>query len=180
MVSEPLRAIAVELRKVKALGDAALGRVPDPVFHSALDPDSNSIALLVKHLAGNMRSRFTDFLTTDGEKSDRNRDIEFVDEPHDTRTKLMERWDHGWRCVMETVESLTDADLEETVHIRGEPHTVIAALNRQLSHYAYHTGQIVLLARYYVRDGWESLSIPKGKSEQYLESVRRQFPELSP
>ena len=149
-------------RQYKKMGEAAMAQVGDQQLFALLDSESNSIALIVKHLAGNMRSRWTDFLTTDGEKPDRYRDGEFV-EPPPTREALMQMWDQGWACVFAALEALTDADLGRTVTIRGEPHSVMQAINRQLAHYASHCGQIVLLAKHYRQDEWKSLSIPKKK-----------------
>ena len=147
-------------RQYKKMGEAAMAQVGDEQLFAPLDSESNSIALIVKHMAGNMRSRWTDFLTTDGEKPDRNRDSEFV-EPPPTREALIEVWEDGWACVFAALEPLTDADLGRTVYIRGHAHSVMQAINRQMAHYASHCGQIVLLAKHYRRDRWKSLSIPK-------------------
>jgi hypothetical protein len=132
----------------------------------AIDPESNSIAIIVKHLAGNMRSRWTDFLTTDGEKPDRNRDSEF-DAPPATRAALMELWEAGWQRVFTALEPLNDSDLERTVYIRNEPHSVMQAINRQVAHYALHIGQIIFLAKHLQSSRWVSLSIPRGKSGDF-------------
>lgn len=156
-----------EFRRLKGLADGALAQVSDHQFFTTLDPGSNSLAAILKHLAGNMRSRWTDFLTTDGEKPDRRRDSEFVIEPGDTRASLMDRWEAGFQVLSASLESLGPDDLERTVAIRGEPHTVIQAMNRQLTHFAYHVGQIVLLAKHFAGPRWETLSIPRGKSEQF-------------
>jgi hypothetical protein len=150
-------------RQYKKMGEAAMAQVGDEELFALLDSESNSIALIVKHLAGNMRSRWTDFLTTDGEKPDRNRDSEFM-EPPATREALMQLWEQGWSCLFAAVEPLTDADLARTVTIRGEPHSVMQAINRQIAHYAGHCGQIVLLSKHYSRDRWKSLTIPKKKA----------------
>jgi len=150
-------------RQYKKMGEAAMAQVGDEQLFAPLDSESNSIALIVKHMAGNMRSRWTDFLTTDGEKPDRNRDTEFV-EPPSTREALIEMWEEGWGCVFAALEPLTDADLGRTVYIRGTAHSVMQAINRQMTHYAGHCGQIVLLARHYCQDQWKSLSIPKKRS----------------
>jgi hypothetical protein len=147
-------------RQYKKMGEAAMAQVGEEHLFALLDSESNSIALIVKHLAGNMRSRWTDFLTTDGEKPDRNRDSEFI-EPPSTREALMQVWEHGWACIFAALEPLTDADLGRTITIRGEAHSVMQAINRQLAHYACHCGQIVLLAKHYRQDQWKSLSIPK-------------------
>lgn len=153
-----------QLRKLKAQADKAMAQIDDAQFFSTLDPDANSIALIVKHVAGNMRSRWTDFLTTDGEKPDRNRDTEFEREAGDTRASLMARWDAGWDLLFQTLISLQPSDIDRTVTIRGEPHTVLQAINRQVSHYSVHVGQIVLLAKHYAGPRWQTLSIPKRKT----------------
>lgn len=152
-----------QLRKLKAQADKAMAQIDDAQFFSTLDPDANSIALIVKHVAGNMRSRWTDFLTSDGEKPDRHRDTEFEREAGDTRASLMARWDAGWDLLFNTLTALQPADLGKTVTIRGEPHTVLQAVNRQVSHYSAHVGQIVLLAKHYSGSHWQTLSIPKRK-----------------
>jgi hypothetical protein len=162
-------AIAV-LRYYKKLGDRAIEQAPDEALTTVLDPESNSIAIIVKHLAGNMRSRWSDFLSSDGEKPDRNRDSEFVEPPR-SRQELMEMWEKGWGFVFAAVDSLTDADLGRTVTIRSEPHSVMQAINRQLAHYAYHVGQIVYLARHFAGDRWQSLTIPRGKSVEYTTNI---------
>ena len=153
-------------RGMKRLADGAARQVSDEEFFRAIDEGSNSIALIMKHMAGNMRSRWTDFLTTDGEKPDRRRDSEFVAEGEDRRA-IEERWEAGWRTVFETLASLAAEDLLRTVTIRGEPHTVVSAVNRQLSHYGQHTGQIVFLAKHLRSSAWETLSIPRGQSETF-------------
>jgi hypothetical protein len=140
-----------------------MAQVEDPQFFALLDSDANSIALIVKHVAGNMRSRWTDFLTTDGEKLDRNRDSEFEHDTADSRQAIMARWDAGWEILFTTLTSLGPADLSRSVTIRDEPHTVVQAINRQLSHYSVHVGQIVLLAKHYAGPNWKTLSIPKRK-----------------
>jgi Protein of unknown function (DUF1572) len=151
-------------RNYKKLGERAMEQVTDQQLVIAIDEEANSIAIIVKHMAGNMRSRWTDFLTTDGEKPDRNRDSEFIDPPA-TRTALMEVWENGWSHVFRALEPLSDADLTRTITIRGEPHSVMQAINRQIAHYAHHVGQIVLLAKHFAHDRWESLSIPRNRSE---------------
>ncbi len=133
------------LRYYKQLAERAMEQVTDEQLFAALDPEANSIAIIVKHMTGNMRSRWTDFLTTDGEKPNRNRDSEFVDPPT-TRNQLLAEWESGWACVFNAIEPLTDADLGRTITIRGESHSVMQAINRQLAHYAHHVGQIVMLA----------------------------------
>jgi hypothetical protein len=152
-----------QLRKLKADADKAMAQVDDSQFFALLDPDANSIALIVKHVAGNMRSRWTDFLTTDGEKPDRQRDSEFERDGGDTREAIVARWNAGWELLFTTITSLQPGDLGRTVTIRGEPHTVVQAINRQVSHYSAHVGQIVLLAKHYAGPKWKTLSIPKRK-----------------
>ena len=158
---------ALQLRKLKRQADKAIAQVQDAHFFAVLDPEANSIAVIMKHVAGNMRSRWTQFLTTDGEKPDRHRDNEFVVLPEDTRAALTAAWEDGWKRVVDAVSSLTPADLGKTVKIRGEDHTVIEAINRQVTHYAAHVGQIVLLAKHYAGNQWETLSIPRGRSRDF-------------
>jgi hypothetical protein len=153
-------------RYYKKLGDRAMAQCPDEALFITLDGESNSIAIIVKHLSGNMRSRWLDFLTTDGEKPDRNRDTEF-ETPPSTRAELIEQWERGWKYVFDALEPLTEADLTRTVTIRTEPHSVMQAINRQVAHYAHHVGQILFLAKHltFTKTGkWESLSVPRGKS----------------
>ena len=157
----------IQFRKYKAMAERALAQVDDTQFFAAPGPEENSLALLLKHVAGNQRSRWTDFLTTDGEKPDRQRDEEFERRPDDTRAALMARWEDGWRRLFATLEPLGEADLARTVTIRGEPHSVLQAVARQQTHYAYHVGQIVLLARHHAGAGWKSLSIPRGQSASF-------------
>jgi hypothetical protein len=159
--------IARQLRGYKRMGEGALMQLRDEDLLVTLDPESNSIAMLVKHLAGNMRSRFTDFLTTDGEKPDRFRDQEFLVDANTTREQVMAWWEQGWNYVFATVEELRPADIMHTVYIRQEPHTVLQALNRALAHYAQHVGQIVFLAKHLRSAEWHTLSVPRGKSEEY-------------
>lgn len=144
----------------KKLAERAMEQVADEQLFAALDNENNSIALVVKHMAGNMRSRWTDFLTTDGEKPDRDRDNEFVDPPA-TREALLNVWEGGWAHVFRALEPLQDSDLGRTVTIRGEAHSVMQAINRQLTHYANHVGQIVMLAKHFAQDRWHSLTIPR-------------------
>lgn len=159
--------IVRQLEKLKRLADDALRQVTDAQFFLVPDPESNSLALIVKHVAGNMRSRWREFLTTDGEKPDRHRDREFEREPTDTRPALMARWEEGWNAALSTIRSLRQDDLQKTVTLRGEPHTVLEAINRQVPHYAYHVGQIVFLAKHLVGAAWRTLSIPRGRSRDY-------------
>ena len=162
-----------QFRKLKDLTERAIAQVTGQDLFARLDEESNSIAIIMKHMAGNMRSRWTDFLTSDGEKPDRNREREFVIETGDTRDRILERWNGGWHCLFEALAPLTGADLGRTVLIRGEPHAVMEAVNRQLTHYAYHVGQIVFLAKHYAANTWQSLSIPRGKSEEFNAAMRR-------
>jgi hypothetical protein len=157
-------------RQYKKLAERAIEQVKDDELSAALDEENNSIAILVKHMAGNMRSRFRDFLTTDGEKPDRNRDTEFVDPPA-SREALIKVWEDGWNYVFSALEPLSEADLLKTVSIRGEPHSVMQAINRQIGHYSYHCGQIVMVAKHLRCHEWTPLTIPKGKSAEYLQKV---------
>jgi hypothetical protein len=156
-----------QLRKLKDQADKAIAQVDDAQFFAVLDPEANSIALIVKHVAGNMRSRWTDFLTTDGEKPDRHRDSEFEVEGADTRAAILQRWEDGWARLFAAVSSLAPGDLQKTVSVRGEAHSVLEAINRQSSHYSAHVGQIVLLAKHYAGPHWKTLSIPRGKSKDF-------------
>jgi len=165
--TEYLRDSAESFRKYKAMADKALARVTEAQFFAVLDAESNSLALVVKHMAGNLLSRWTDLLTSDGEKPDRDRDSEFEVTDSDTRESLMERWEAGWSAAFGSMDALTPADLDRTLRIRGEPHTLVQAINRQLTHAAYHVGQIVFLAKHLRSDGWQSLSIPRGQSRQF-------------
>jgi hypothetical protein len=153
-------------RHYKKMGDRALAQCPDDRLIAEIDPASNSIAVIVKHMTGNMRSRWTDFLTSDGEKADRNRDSEF-ECPTATRADVLAMWESGWKVLFSALESLSDADLEKTVTIRGEPHSVMQAINRQVAHYSYHVGQIVYLARHFAGGDWQSLTIAKKKSAEF-------------
>lgn len=153
-------------RNYKNLAERAIEQVSDVEFFTALDEGSNSIAVIVKHIAGNLHSRWRDFLTTDGEKPDRNRDAEF-EMIGDTRESLLQFWEAGWRTLFANIEPLTEEDFAKTVTIRGEPHTVVEAINRQLTHYAYHVGQIVLLAKHFKSTEWKSLSVPRNRSSEF-------------
>ncbi len=151
----------------KRLAEGAFAQLSDEEFFRLIDSEANSVALIVKHMAGNMRSRFTNFLTTDGEKPDRNRDTEFEMTAGTKRDEVMEWWERGWAIVFDALGSLRPEDIGRTVTIRGEPHTVLQAINRQVAHYAYHTGQIVFLAKHLKSSEWKSLSIPRGQSQQF-------------
>ena len=157
-----------EFRELKAKAEAALEQVKDAALFTRLDPESNSLAVMMKHMAGNMVSRWSDFLTSDGEKPDRNRDTEFALDPSDDRPSLQQAWERGWEQLLTTVNGLAPSDLERSVTIRGESHLVPQAIQRQFSHYAYHVGQIVFLARHLVGADWRMLSIPRGRSEEFL------------
>ena len=156
-----------EFRRLKELADRALAQVSDDLLFRTLDNKANSIAIILKHLAGNMRSRWRDFLTTDGEKPDRHRDLEFTIEDSDPPHALRARWEEGWAILFEALRSLKNQDLEGTVTIRGEPLTIVQALQRQMTHYAYHVGQIIFLAKHLTGARWEFLSIPPGGSDEF-------------
>src|SRR5437763_289566 len=161
-------------RSYKKLAEEALAQTSDEDIFRLIDPDANSIAMLVKHMAGNMRSRWTDFLTSDGEKANRDRDQEFEIEPNTTRADVMEWWERGWQCVFQAITPLQPEDLERKVFIAGRQHTVLQAITRQLLHYAGHVNQIVLLAKHFRGPKWKSLSIPKGQSETYARQFEQQ------
>ncbi len=161
---EYLEEVIRQFRGLKKVAGRALAQTTPEDFFRTLDAESNSIGLLVKHMAGNMKSRWTDFRTSDGEKPDRRRDSEFEVEPGDTRESLERRWEEGWSLLFSAIEPLTSEDFGKTVPIRGEPHSVLRAINRQLVHYAYHAGQLVFLAKHFAGPRWQTLSIPRGKS----------------
>jgi uncharacterized damage-inducible protein DinB len=156
------------MRAYKKLAEKALDQLKDDEYFITLDEESNSVAVIMKHMAGNMFSRWTDFLTTDGEKPDRNRDYEFVIQHDTTKDDVRSYWERGWQCVFDALDPLQVEDLEKRVFIRGEEHTVVQAINRQLMHYAYHVGQIVFLAKHFRATGWNSLSIPRNRSIKHL------------
>lgn len=164
-----------QFRSQKARGDRALAQIGDRDWTRTIGEETNPIAVVVKHVAGNMRSRWTDFLTTDGEKPDRHRDREFELEEGDDPASLRARWEAGWALVFAAVDGLTVEDLDRTVTLRGEPHTVVEAVQRQIDHYAHHVGQIVLLARHWAGPGWKSLSVPRGGSTAFNEQMARRF-----
>jgi uncharacterized damage-inducible protein DinB len=164
--AEFIAAIINAFEANKRLADRAIAQVPDNKLHVALDENTNSIAVIMKHVAGNLLSRWTDFLTTDGEKPWRNRDDEFVDSFRN-RDELLQYWERGWSCLLATLQSLTPTDLDKTVTIRGEPHTVPLALARSLGHTCYHIGQIVQVSRIHAGENWTTLTIPRGGSQQY-------------
>ena len=160
-----LEDVVARFQELKKLAEGAIAQIEKEQIFQTWDDETNSIAITMKHIAGNMRSRWKDFLTTDGEKPDRNRDSEFVVEGVDSHETLMQRWEEGWSHVFEAVGSLSAGDLNRTVFIRKQPHTVYQAINRQLIHYGYHIGQIVFMAKHLAADHWKSLSVPRGGSQ---------------
>jgi hypothetical protein len=167
-----LESVVATFRSTKALADRALEQLGDDDLHRAPTPESNSVAVIVQHVVGNLRSRFTDFLATDGEKPWRDRDSEFVERGL-SRADLLARWEEGWAVLFATLASLSDADLPRTVTVRGEPHTVARALDRQLAHYGYHVGQIVYVARWLRGSAWKTLSVPRGGSDAFNREMLR-------
>ncbi|HKC62633.1 MAG TPA: DUF1572 family protein [Pyrinomonadaceae bacterium] len=167
-------------RAYKKLTERAFEQVSDEEFFRALDEESNSIAVITKHISGNMLSRWTDFLTTDGEKPDRQRDMEFVITPETARRDLMKQWERGWDCLFRALEPLQPEDLMRKVYIRGKEHTVLQAINRQLTHYPQHIGQIVSLAKHFRSSEWQSLSIPRNKSAEFNAYLATAGGESSP
>jgi hypothetical protein len=165
--SSPVLSVVLdEFQKIKKLADKSIAQLSDQQLHATIDPEANSVAVLIRHVAGNMRSRWVDFLTSDGEKPDRMRDREFED-PGQTRDQLLAEWEHGWQCLFDALSPLSDADLQRTVVIRGEPHSVYKAISRQVAHYAGHAYQILLLAKHMRGPDWQTLSIPRGQSEEF-------------
>jgi hypothetical protein len=164
--AEFLSAISNAFEANKRLAERAVEQVPDDKLHLALDPNTNSLAVIMKHVAGNLASRWTDFLTTDGEKPSRNRDDEFVDR-FGSRAEILEAWERGWTCLFTTLNGLKPEDVQKTVTIRGEPHSVPLALARSLGHTCYHVGQIVQVARVHAGERWKTLTIPRGGSEEF-------------
>ena len=163
----PILSVALdELQKIKKLADKSIEQLSDAQLHATIDPEANSVAVLMRHMAGNMRSRWINFLASDGEKPDRMRDREFED-PGQSRAELMAEWEHGWQCVFDALTPLNDADLQRTVMIRGEAHSVYKAISRQVAHYAGHAYQILLLAKHMQGANWKTLSIPRGQSEEF-------------
>lgn len=154
-------------RAYRKLAEKALAQLNDEEYFVALDQESNSIAVIMKHIAGNMISRWTDFLTSDGEKPDRQRDLEFVIDPQATRADLLAYWESGWACLFGALEVLQPDYFEKTVTIRGQEHTIVQAINRQLMHYAYHIGQIVFLAKHFRSAEWKTLSVPRNRSAEF-------------
>jgi hypothetical protein len=156
-----------QMRGQKHLAEGAISQLSDEELFRTIDSESNSVAIIMKHMAGNMRSRFVDFLTTDGEKPTRHRDREFIMDENTTRADVMQWWEEGWKFVFDTIKSLHSEDVSRTVTIRGETHTVLQAINRQIAHYAHHSGQILFLAKHMRGSDWKTLSVPRGKSEEY-------------
>lgn len=156
-----------EFRRLKKHSDVAMAQVSDEDFFKALDENSNSIALIVKHISGNMHSRWQDFLATDGDKADRKRDQEFIVDPSDSKNSLLERWEKGWRYLFDAISSLQASDFTAIVFIRKEPHSVVQAINRALVHCAGHVGQIIFLAKHLAGERWQTLTIPRGKSDEF-------------
>jgi len=172
---EYLADMRTQFAKLRSTAERAMAQVSDHDFAKMLDTETNSIAITVKHISGNLRSRCTGFLTSDGEKPDRDRDGEFVLHPHDTRAHLVNEWTTAWDLLAATVEALTPDDLQRTIYIRAEPHTVGQALNRHLGHLAYHVGQIVLLARHWLGSEWRTLTIPRGQSQAFNQAKQGQL-----
>ncbi len=166
-----LQSVIKRMLSYKELGDKTFTQLTDADFHYQPNEESNSIAVIIQHVYGNMLSRWTDFLTTDGEKEWRNRDTEF-EIKQQTKEQLIELWEKGWACLLDTLHSLTEDDLLKTIHIRNEPLSVIDAINRQLAHYPYHVGQIIYIGKIIKDKNWSSLSIPRGKSEEFNKGIR--------
>ena len=162
-------------RAYKKLTDKALAQLKDEEYFITLDEEANSVGVIIKHMAGNMLSRWTDFLTTDGEKPDRNRDMEFVIGPHTSKDELLAFWERGWNCLYEALAELQPADFDKQVMIRGEAHTIVQAINRQMTHYAYHIGQLVFLAKHFRSSAWQSLSIPRNRSAGFNEYLKEKL-----
>ena len=160
-----------QFRSLKALAEGAMAQTNDQELFTALDQEANSIAVLLKHMAGSMQTRWAGFPATAEDSQGRDRDSEFTATEEDRKAGLMERWEMGWRYLFTTLEALTPPDLARTIHIRGKPLSVLEAINRQLTHYAYHVGQIVFLAKHFRSSTWQSLSIPRGKSHEFTAAV---------
>lgn len=157
----------MRFREAQAQANRAMARVPFERWGHRLDPESNSMTTLMLHLSGNMLSRWTDFLQTDGEKPNRDRDSEFEDPDNLSQEALLERWSQGWSCLFEALTALTESDLERTITIRSRPHTVVEAINRQLAHYPYHVGQMVFLTKHLAGVNWQTLSVPRHGSASF-------------
>lgn len=167
-----LREALAGMRALQKQANDAIAQLDDDELLRQIDAEANSVAVIMRHLAGNMRSRWTDFLTTDGEKESRQRDGEFEPPPNPTRAALLDEWERGWAVTLSSIESLTPGDLFRTITIRGQPHSVLQAIERQTRHYAAHVGQIVLLAKHWRGDRWKTLSIPRGKSAEFTGQLR--------
>ena len=166
MDSPILDVVRDELHKIKKLADKSIAQLDDDQLWVTLDPEANSVAILIRHMAGNMRSRWTDFRTTDGEKPDRHRDQEFLNDRRD-RAALLAEWEDGWQRVFAAIDPLTDADLQEVVYIRQEPHSIYKAISRQIAHYAGHAYQMLFIAKHLKGADWKTLSVPRGQSEEF-------------
>ena len=166
MDSPILDVVHDELHKIKKLADKSIAQLDDDQLWVTLDPESNSVAILMRHMAGNMRSRWTDFRTTDGEKPDRQRDQEFFNDRRD-RAALVAEWEDGWQRVFAAIDPLTDADLQDVVYVRQEPHSIYKAISRQIAHYAGHAYQILFIAKHLKGADWKTLSVPRGQSEEF-------------
>jgi hypothetical protein len=166
-----------EFKRLKWLADEAIVQCSDAQYFAVPSPSDNSVAVIVKHVAGNLISRWTDLLTSDGEKPGRNRDAEFEILPEDSRKHLQELWERGWAVLFASLGSLTDADMSRTIRIRGEPLSVLQAVNRQLTHYSYHVGQIVYVAKHFCGPSWKTLSIPRGGSAQFNRQPEKYVPK---
>jgi hypothetical protein len=175
LASHYLDEIKRQLRGHKRMAESAMAQLSNEELFKQIDPEANSVAIIVKHIVGNARSRFTDFLTSDGEKPDRFRDHEFEITSRTSREEVMRWWEEGWSCVFVAINSLKPEDVQRTVTIRQEPHTVLQALNRALAHYAQHIGQLVFLAKHLRGSQWQTLSIPRGKSEEYKSGSPKGF-----
>ncbi|MFC4023029.1 DUF1572 domain-containing protein [Oceanobacillus longus] len=175
--NEYLKVVQEKFRSVKELGDKTIQQLSEDDIHWALNKSSNSISIIVKHLSGNMISRWTDFLTSDGEKTNRKRDQEFED-TISSKQEMISYWERGWNTLFKTIDNLNEEDLLKNINIRGESHTVIDAIERQMAHYAYHIGQIVYVGKQIKNEEWQNLSIPKGKSEVYLKQILKNHRRL--
>lgn len=167
---EYLKIVIDRFQSVKILGDKTINQLSEQELHWSYNSESNSIAVIVKHVSGNMVSRWSDFLTTDGEKADRNREQEFIDDIS-RKLDIITYWEKGWKVLFDTLHGLDELDLMKNISIRGENHLVMEAIERQVAHYAYHVGQIVYIGKQLKGENWKSLSIPRGKSEEYLKEM---------
>jgi len=172
--NEYLRIVIDKFKSVKSLGDKTIEQLSEDEIHWTYNSESNSVAIIVKHISGNMISRWTDFFTTDGEKGNRNRDEEFTDDIP-SKSELINIWEKGWKVLIDTLSSLSEQDLLKNITIRGENHLVLEAIERQMSHYSYHVGQIVYIGKLLKDQDWKTLSIPKGKSEEYLKEMLEKY-----